>query len=232
MQAMPDSKPAQQGLRYLRKVQRPNGGFPLGGSGAVNSQSTAWAVQGILAVGAAPDSIRKGGNSALDYLAARQAADGHYAYSSSSDQTPVWVTGQALAAVAGEPFPVPAAPREPKPAAPAIPSGPSPVPPSSPSPSFPSGSLGQGGTGGFEGGGVTTPGSPPAGGGALPIAPAPGGAIPEGAAPEPVTTAPSGPKFEASEDPGPKPWAPVGVGLASSGIALGSVLLLGRRFGW
>ena len=50
-------------------------------SGAVNSQSTAWAVQGMLAVGADPGAVREGGDGALDYLAARQDADGHYRYS-------------------------------------------------------------------------------------------------------------------------------------------------------
>ena len=47
----------------------------------------------------------------LDYLAARQAEDGHYRYSASSDQTPVWVTAQALAAVAGEAMPLAVPPR-------------------------------------------------------------------------------------------------------------------------
>jgi energy-coupling factor transport system substrate-specific component len=233
MQAVPDSKPAQRGLAYLRKVQRPNGGFPLGGSGEANSQSTAWAVQGIVAVGADPASIRDGGDSGLDYLAARQADDGHYAYSSGSDQTPVWVTGQALAAVARQPFPVPAAPRAPEPAAPPSSGGFSPAPSeTSPSLSPPAGSLGGGGFGGESGG----TGIGGAGGGSLPPAGAPstapgGGTIPEGELPE-TSTAPTGPPFKASESPGPRPWAPVGVGLASSGIALGSVLLLGRRFGW
>jgi hypothetical protein len=55
--------------------------------------------------------------------------------------------------------------------------------------------------------------------------------VPEGDEPEPVT-APSGPPFEAKEKPGPKPLAPVGIGLASSGVALGSLIFLGRRFGW
>ena len=42
MQAMPgDSKAARRGLAYLRRAQRPGGGFRLGGSGPVNSQSTA-----------------------------------------------------------------------------------------------------------------------------------------------------------------------------------------------
>lgn len=229
MQAMPDSKPARRGLSYLRKAQRPSGGFALGGSGSVNSQSTAWAVQGILAVGEDPASITEGGNSGLDYLAARQAEDGHYRYSASSNQTPVWVTGQVLAAAARQPFPVPEAPRAPQPATP-----PAAVPGSSgsgssglsPFGSPPAESLGEAGGGG--GGGLG--GAPPAGG--LPTAPGAGGAVPEGASPETSTAAPSGPPFEAGDKPGPKPWAPVGVGLATSGIALGSVLLLGRRFGW
>jgi hypothetical protein len=45
-------------------------------------------------------------------------------------------------------------------------------------------------------------------------------------APQPVV------RFEAGDNPGPKPWAPIGIGLASSGIALAGVLLLGRRFRW
>ena len=50
--------------------------------------------------------MRTGGRSGLDYLAARRAGDGHYRYSSSSDQTPVWVTGQALAAAKLKAFPL------------------------------------------------------------------------------------------------------------------------------
>ena len=110
----PDSKAAQRGLSHLRRAQRPGGGFPLGGNGAVNSQSTAWAIQGILAAGGDPASFRRASASALDYLSARQASDGHYRYSKSSDQTPVWVTGQALMAAAEKPLPIPPPPRDPK----------------------------------------------------------------------------------------------------------------------
>ena len=98
------------GTRYLRSVQRPGGGFALA-SGAVNSQSTAWAVQGLIAAGVSPATVRKGGGSALSYLAGTQTTDGHYRYSHSSDQTPVWVTGQALAAVSGKAFPLAPVPR-------------------------------------------------------------------------------------------------------------------------
>jgi energy-coupling factor transport system substrate-specific component len=106
MQAMSSSKVVERGLSYLRKAQRPSGGYVTGGNGALNSQSTGWAVQGILAVGAKADSVRTDGNSPYDYLASRQASDGHYRYSSSSDQTPIWVTAQVLVAVAGKSFPL------------------------------------------------------------------------------------------------------------------------------
>jgi hypothetical protein len=54
--------------------------------------------------------VRNGGTP-LSYLSSAQAPDGHYRYSSTSDQTPVWVTGQALMAVNGAAFPLNPAPR-------------------------------------------------------------------------------------------------------------------------
>jgi Prenyltransferase and squalene oxidase repeat len=95
----------RRGVGYLRGAQRAGGGFALSG-GAVNAQSTAWAVQGLVAAGVSPASVRKGGRSPLDYLASVQARDGHYRYSASSDQTPVWVTGQSLLAANGAAFPL------------------------------------------------------------------------------------------------------------------------------
>ncbi|HEY0317459.1 MAG TPA: prenyltransferase/squalene oxidase repeat-containing protein [Solirubrobacterales bacterium] len=111
----PDSKASDKGVSYLRDVQRKGGGFSLGGNGAVNSQSTAWAVQGLIAAGANPSDFRRGGKSALDYLAEHQEGDGHYRYSGASDQTPVWVTAEVLVPVAGDYLPIAAPPRKPKP---------------------------------------------------------------------------------------------------------------------
>jgi energy-coupling factor transport system substrate-specific component len=119
----PGSKAANRALGYLTKEQRNGGGFSLGGNGTVNTQSTAWAVQGIRAVGGHPDSFRRGGASAPEYLAANQEADGSYRYSkpggSTPDQvahqTPVWVTGQVLVAASGKYFPIAAPARAPKP---------------------------------------------------------------------------------------------------------------------
>jgi Prenyltransferase and squalene oxidase repeat len=238
MQAIPSSDAAGRGLGYLRKAQRPNGGFPLGSSGSVNSQSTAWAAQGMLAVGTDPGSVREGGKSALDYLAARQEADGHYRYSPTSDQTPVWVTGQVLAATAGESFPVPPAPREAKSsessAAPGSDSGSTAAPVPAPaigtgSTEAPLESFDSGGSSGASPspGGASPPTKPPGGAGAVPPAAGPEG---EGAESAPTQSAAS--RFEATDSSSPKPWAPLGVGLGAAGLALGSVLFLGRRFSW
>lgn len=95
----------ESGVGWLRGAQGAGGGFSLAG-GPVNSQSTAWAVQGLIAAGVSPRGLRAGGRSPLDYLASIQAPDGHYRYSGEYDQTPVWVTGQALQAATGQAFPL------------------------------------------------------------------------------------------------------------------------------
>jgi energy-coupling factor transport system substrate-specific component len=127
MMALAGSKAAQRGIAYLKGQQRSNGGFPLGSGGTVNTQSTAWAVQGILAAGGDPARIKRGGRSPLDYLAANQRSDGHYAYATAggntsklvAEQTPVWSTAQVLAAATGTTYPIASVPRAPQPKTPA-----------------------------------------------------------------------------------------------------------------
>ncbi len=153
----PGSKAAQRGLSFLRKAQRPGGGFPLGGNGTVNSQSTAWAIQGIVAAGGNLDSYRRGGAGAQDYLSARQDGDGHYRYSKSSNQTPIWVTAQAMMAAAGKPLPISPPTRNSKPTKKkASPGGFSTTP---------------GGSGSGSSGSTSPPPSVPPGSGAAPAAP-------------------------------------------------------------
>jgi energy-coupling factor transport system substrate-specific component len=102
---------AADGARYLARTQARNGGWALAESGPANSQSTAWAIQGLIAAGTNPASVTTAGHSPFSYLAARRSSDGHYSYSTSSDQTPVWVTGQVLVAVERETFPLGPVPR-------------------------------------------------------------------------------------------------------------------------
>jgi hypothetical protein len=234
MQALPTTKAAQAGLSYLRKHQRPNGGFALGAGGGVNAQSTAWAVQGMIAVGADPAKIGDGGNSALDYLAARQAADGHYRYSESSDQTPVWVTAQVLVAVSGDSLPIEPPPRQPAPTtvAPSTTAPPPPVGGTSPPKEFESAPAAPSGVP-STGSGVPT--APPSAAGAIPASPpaqlgtpVEGGAETTPAQPLPATAS----QPVSASGSSPSPWLPIGVGLAATALAVGLPWWLGRRFAW
>ncbi len=100
-----------RGARWLRGSQHADGGWSLTRSGDSNSQSTSWAIQGLAAAGLNPKRVHKAARTGLEYLQARQAADGHFSYSKSSDQTPVWVTAQALTALQQAPFPIPSVAR-------------------------------------------------------------------------------------------------------------------------
>jgi len=94
-------------IRYIRGEQDRDGGFPGEPGAGSNAQSTAFAVQGLLAVGVDPSSVhRAGAPSPLDYLRSLIAGDGHVRYSRGSDETPTWVTGEALMALEGKPLPV------------------------------------------------------------------------------------------------------------------------------
>jgi prenyltransferase beta subunit len=94
-------------VAFIRAQQGSDGGFPSTPGADSNAQSTAWAVQGLLASGVDPDSLHRGGApSPLRYLSSLIGADGHVHYSRSSDQTPVWVTAQATMALARKPLPL------------------------------------------------------------------------------------------------------------------------------
>jgi energy-coupling factor transport system substrate-specific component len=93
---------AQRAAAWLRANQNADGGFGQFKGRPSNSQSTAYAVQGLLAVGGGGDAVSR----ARSYLVRRQRGDGSVAYSSSSTQTPVWVTAQALMALEGKPLPL------------------------------------------------------------------------------------------------------------------------------
>jgi hypothetical protein len=92
-------KPVDRGVAHLRTLQNRDGGFELTEGRGSDAQSTAWAIQGLVAAGRTPP------RSAFAYLARLRRADGSYRYSARYATTPVWVTAQVLAALARKPFP-------------------------------------------------------------------------------------------------------------------------------
>jgi energy-coupling factor transport system substrate-specific component len=92
---------------YLLRSQSLDGGFPQQYGAQSNAQSTAWAIQGLIAAGYNPGAVRRrGSRTPIGYLESLRAPDGSIRYSRTSSQTPVWVTAQALIALAGRTFPV------------------------------------------------------------------------------------------------------------------------------
>jgi energy-coupling factor transport system substrate-specific component len=94
-------------IQYIRAHQDRDGGFPSQPGSGSNAESTAFAVQGLIAAGVDVGSVRRRGSpSPLDYLHGLIAGDGHVEYARGSSQTPVWVTGEALMALDGKALPL------------------------------------------------------------------------------------------------------------------------------
>jgi energy-coupling factor transport system substrate-specific component len=92
---------------FLRRQQDRDGGFPSQPGAGSNAQSTAWAIQGLDAAGVSPEGLHRAGSpSPLAYLDSLAAPDGLVRYSRGLQQTPVWVTGEALMAMEAQPLPV------------------------------------------------------------------------------------------------------------------------------
>ena len=91
-------------------ARAPDGGFPLSPGTPSNAQSTAWAVQGLVAAGRDPRRVRRDGSrTPIAYLRSLQQADGSIRYNRTSRQTPTWVTAQAIPALTRTAAPGPAA---------------------------------------------------------------------------------------------------------------------------
>ena len=105
-----DAAPARvrrRAVGFVLAQQNRDGGFPSDPGGESNAQSTAWAVQGLLVAGVNPSSLhRAGAVSPLRYLSSLIGSDGHIQYARGVDQTPVWVTAEALMALARTPLPL------------------------------------------------------------------------------------------------------------------------------
>ncbi len=97
----------EHAVAFLLHAQNLDGGFPEQRGGESNAQSTSWAVQGLTAAGRNVEAIhRSGSRSPLGYLESLVASNGSVRYSRTSTQTPVWVTAEALTALARAPFPI------------------------------------------------------------------------------------------------------------------------------
>ena len=104
-----DGAVGRKAFAYLKAAQNRDGGLGQSEGRASNAQSTAWAVQGLVAARLSPRSL---GADPIRYLRRLQRRDGHISYSRASNQTPVWVTAQALMALRRKPFPLSTVPRK------------------------------------------------------------------------------------------------------------------------
>jgi energy-coupling factor transport system substrate-specific component len=100
---VPASGAISRALSYLARAENRDGGFPQQPGGESNAQSTAWAIQGLIAAGHPPGSS---GRSPISYLKHLAAANGSVHYAGGVVQAPVWVTAEALVALAERPFPI------------------------------------------------------------------------------------------------------------------------------
>ena len=97
----------RRGASYIRAQQNPDGGLPQERGGASNAQSTAWAIQGLVAARVRVATVHRAGSpTPLAYLRSLVAPDGSVRYSRTSAQTPVWVTATALLGLVGRPLPL------------------------------------------------------------------------------------------------------------------------------
>jgi len=100
------SKAVKPAVSFLRHAQNPDGGFGQRKGDPSNAQSSAWAVQGLVAAGRNPDSLKRNGHTPTSYLVSLQTANGMVRYSRTSAQSPVWVTGEALVALSRKSLPI------------------------------------------------------------------------------------------------------------------------------
>lgn len=91
-------------VRFVRDQQNRDGGFPSEAGGTSNAQSTAFAVQGLIATGTALASLPHG--TPDRYLRGLVGRSGAVAYARGIRLTPVWVTSEALMALASKPLPL------------------------------------------------------------------------------------------------------------------------------
>jgi Prenyltransferase and squalene oxidase repeat len=97
----------RRAVAFIRAAQNRDGGFPSEPGGNSNSQSTAWAVQGLIADRVNPARITTDRSpSPLRYLRSLITHSGAIDYARGVPLTPVWVTAEVIPALDGQPFPL------------------------------------------------------------------------------------------------------------------------------
>ncbi|HEV3053045.1 MAG TPA: prenyltransferase/squalene oxidase repeat-containing protein [Solirubrobacteraceae bacterium] len=111
LEALAGTAPAalRRAVAFIRAAQNRDGGFPNEPGGASNAQSTAWAVQGLIADRVNPSRITTHRSpSPVGYLRSLVTRSGAIDYARRLSLTPVWVTAEAIPALDGKPLPLPA----------------------------------------------------------------------------------------------------------------------------
>jgi iron complex transport system substrate-binding protein len=109
LEALAGAAPAacRRAVAFIRAAQNRDGGFPNEPGGASNAQSTSWAVQGLIADRVDPARVTTHRSpSPLRYLRSLITPSGAIDYARRVSLTPVWVTSEAIPALAGKPFPL------------------------------------------------------------------------------------------------------------------------------
>lgn len=102
-----DRGTTRRAVGYIRAAQNRDGGFPAQAGGASNAQSTAWAVQGLIAARVDVSKVRRRGSpSPRRYLTSLILRTGAINYARRMSITPVWVTSEAVMALAGKSLPL------------------------------------------------------------------------------------------------------------------------------
>jgi hypothetical protein len=97
----------RRAVAFIRAAQNRDGGFPAEPGGSSNAQSTAWAVQGLIAAGVDLRRVRTHGSpSPLRYLRSLITRRGAIDYARGVLLTPVWVTAEAILALDRKPLPL------------------------------------------------------------------------------------------------------------------------------
>lgn len=105
----PTGTQVSKALTWLQSIQNDDGGFPYGPGpdAASDANSTAYVVQALIAAGEDPDgpAWSQAGNSAVDYLLARQLPNGSFEWQPGSG-TNLLATQQIIPALLGQTFPL------------------------------------------------------------------------------------------------------------------------------